>query len=57
MMYNITLTQFLNGLDRMRVAYSFTIFPNGRIRVLYKGWYYYFNNNEIFWYKVPKEEV
>ena len=56
MMYNITLTQFLNGLDKMQVGYSYTILPNGRVRVLYKDWYYYFNNNEIFWYKVSKEE-
>lgn len=57
MLHNITLTSFLNGLDKLHKGYSYTILSNGRARVLYNNWFYYFDNNEIFWYKVPIEEV
>ncbi len=55
--YSFTITQFLNYLDRFHKGYSITFLSQGKTRVLYNGWYWYFNNNDIFWYKVPMEEV
>ena len=52
-----TLTQFLTYLDRSNKGYSIALLPNGKTRVLYNSWYYYFDHNDIFWYKVPKEDV
>ena len=56
--YNkFTVTQFLNYLDRFYKGYSITLLPQGKTRILYNDWYYYFDHNDIFWYKVPKEEI
>ena len=56
--YNkITVTQFLNYLEKFKKGYSIALLPNGKTRVLYNSWYYYFDHNDIFWYKVPKEDI
>ena len=56
--YNkITVTQFLTYLERFHKGYSIILLPHDKTRILYNSWYYYFDDNDIFWYKVPKEEI
>lgn len=55
--YRCTLTQFLNYLDKFHKGYCITFLQQGKTRVLYNSWYYYFDHNDIFWYKVPMEEI